>query len=87
MPIYRRFWVKTLYRFGCAKSLRLCAVNAISELYRGYLEHWISLRPTGYRTARSRRQDLSLLNAQFQVCRDMRFRSSHGGEMKIKDDR
>ena len=34
------FGRKTLYRFGCAKSLRLGAVNAISGLYRGYLEHW-----------------------------------------------
>ena len=34
-------------------------------------------RPTGYQTAHSRHQDLSLLNAQFQECQDMRFRSSH----------
>ena len=70
-----------------AAICRKCNIDAISELYRGYLKHWISLRPTGYRTARFRRQDLSLLNAQFQVCQDMRFRSSHGDEMKIKHDR
>jgi len=28
---------KTLYRFGCVKSLRLGAVNAISPQYRGYI--------------------------------------------------
>jgi len=26
-----------LYRFGCAKSLQLGAVNAISAKYRGYI--------------------------------------------------
>jgi len=28
---------KTLYQFGCVKSLRLGAVNAISAQYRGYI--------------------------------------------------
>ena len=45
------FGWKSLYRFGCTKSLRLGAVNAIigaiSGLYRGYLEHWSSCGPRG----------------------------------------
>ena len=44
-------------------------------------------RPTGYWTARSRRQDLSLLNAQFHVCWDMRFKPSHDFEMRKHDKR
>ena len=44
-------------------------------------------RPTGIRTARSRRQDLSLFNAQFQVCRNMRFKASHDFEIRKHDKR
>ena len=44
-------------------------------------------RPTGYQTAHFRRQDLLLFDAQFQVCRDMSFRSSHGFEMRKYDKR
>ena len=36
-PIYRRFWVKMLHRFGYAKSLRLGVVNAIFALYSEYI--------------------------------------------------
>ena len=42
-------------------------------------------RPTRYQTTRSRRHDLLLLNAQFQICQDMRFRFPHDFKMRKHD--